>query len=134
LSGQNAVPFVLQTGGGYAPIFNGTNFLQQTATPNYLIDFSGGAPSSIAQLNGITNPSNIPISNDPQYVKLNGTSFVTFAQLNTITCPTAGLALDGSTGWLVSNATTCTTGSLITSSPGTIYCTAICQNGVGWVH
>lgn len=123
---------VLQDGGGVGAIFNGTIFPLFGSPPD-VIKFTGTAPTAMTRFNDVGLPTGIPISNLPQYVSLDGTSKVTFAQLNTITCPTAGLAPDGAQGWLVTNDTTCTTGSLVDAG-GTTYCTALCKSGVGFVH
>jgi concanavalin A-like lectin/glucanase superfamily protein len=123
-------PLIYQTGAGPAPTLINADIVGSGGSE--LIDFAT-VPTSMGQ---VINPSalgSLPLSNDPQYASLNGTSKVTLAQLNTITCPTTGLAPDGATGWLVSNATTCVAGSLITGS-GSIYCTAICNGSTGWVH
>ena len=134
LGAAGSKPFIQQDNGGAAPIIRTTAFAPSQGTPNYLIDFTNGTPTTQAQLTGITNASSIALSNLPEWVQSNNVSFVTNTQMQTITCNSA---LDGQTfGFLVKDATTCTTGSAITGS-GSTYCTAICNKNVSsgsWVH
>ena len=131
LTGPVGGPFIRQDGGGYGLDIQGSSFTTGFGSPNYLIDFTNGTPTTQAQLTGITNASSIALSNLPEWVQSNNVSFVTNTQMQTITCNSA---LDGQTfGFLVKDATTCTTGSAITGS-GSTYCTAICNGATGWVH
>lgn len=131
LTQPNNLPVLTVDTSGPFPDFDETAF--STSAASELLHFTNGTPNGVSLMTNIVNTSGIALSDTPQYVKLNGVSKVTLTQLNTITCPTAGLAPDGSQGWLVSNATTCTTGSLITGA-GSTYCTAICNGSTGWVH
>ena len=134
LSQPNDLPVITINSGGPSPDFDLTVFA--TTAAGELLHYTNGTPTTVSLMTNITDASAIALSDTPQYVKLNGTSFVTFAQLNTITCPTAGLAPDGAQGWLVSNDTTCTTGSPVDGS-GSTYCPAICNKNVSggsWVH
>jgi hypothetical protein len=67
-------------------------------------------------------------SNSIPNFNITGTIAIPFASL-----PSCGATLDGVSYYVVTNATACTTGSLITGA-GSTYCTAICNGGTGWVH
>jgi hypothetical protein len=136
---KNSAPWFQQDNGGSGSIVIGTTLsdFAASADPAESILFTGGTPPSTQwQMSNplVGNTFSTPAtSNLPEWVQTNGVSFVTFAQMNAITC---NAALDGqSLGLMVKDATTCTTGSLIVASGGgTTYCTAVCHNGTGWVH
>lgn len=125
---KHSKPFVIQSGGAGLKI---EGLAWGTQASDEVIDITT-APTGMDFIDNSAIAA-IPSSNLPQYVKVNGISKVTFAQLNTLTCPTVGLTDDGVAGWLVTNAITCTTGSLVDAG-GAIYCTALCKGATGWVH
>ncbi len=139
---RNGAPYILQDNGGYGSAIVGMLFgtYGEDQLAGQVVKYTNGNPISPTQLISSVCPTTgggiapcafglaVPLSSPLGYVSVNGVAAAPLANL-----PTCNAANDGNSGYLVTNATTCTTGSLITAA-GTTYCSAICKKGTGWVH